>query len=145
MAIKRGRIKPGVSKLVERIHHCGVLHQGLFTGNVEEGARIKLEHFGLHEYFVAGAFGSDGEDRNVLLPIAVDRFRKRTGIQVDYRDCVVVGDTPRDVECARAHGTPCIGVATGAYSQADLNIAEADLVVEDLTDTESILEWITSI
>ncbi|MFH1117790.1 MAG: HAD family hydrolase [Pseudomonadota bacterium] len=145
MAIKRGRVKPGVRKLVERIHQSGVLHLGLLTGNVEAGARIKLEHFGLYEYFLAGAFGSDGEDRNVLLPIAVRRFRQRTGIQVDHRDCIVVGDTPRDVECARAHGTPCIGTATGAYSQADLTMAGADLVVEDLTGTEAIIEWIASV
>jgi phosphoglycolate phosphatase-like HAD superfamily hydrolase len=64
---------------------------------------------------------------------------------VTYSNCIVVGDTPRDVECARVHGSACIGVATGSYSLSDLNMADADLVVEDLTDTEAILEWIASI
>jgi phosphoglycolate phosphatase-like HAD superfamily hydrolase len=145
MAIKGGRVKPGVTELVERIHQRRDRHLGLLTGNVEKGARIKLGHFGLNKYFSLGAFGSDSEDRNSLLPIAVERFRQRTGMPVTYSNCIVVGDTPRDVECARVHGSACIGVATGSYSLSDLNMADADLVVEDLTDTEAILEWIASI
>jgi len=145
MATRGGRIKPGVTELVERIHHRRDRHLGLLTGNVEKGARIKLGHFSLNKFFSLGAFGSDSEDRNLLLPIAVERFRQRTGMPATYRDCIVIGDTPRDVECARVHGTPCIGVATGSSSLSDLKAAEADLVVEDLTDTEAILEWIASI
>ncbi len=145
MAKRGGRIKPGVNELVERLHLRRDRHLGLLTGNVEKGARIKLGHFDLNRYFSLGAFGSDSEDRNSLLPIALERFRQRTGMPVTYRDCIVIGDTPRDVECARVHGTPCIGVATGSYSLSDLNMAEADLVVDDLTDTEAILDWIASI
>ncbi|MDQ7784388.1 MAG: HAD family hydrolase [Desulfomonilaceae bacterium] len=145
MASRGGRLKPGVLELVERLHQRRDRHLGLLTGNVEKGARIKLGHFGLNKYFSVGAFGSDSEDRNVLLPIALRRFRHQTGMPVTYRDCIVIGDTPRDVECARVHETPCIGVATGSSSVSDLKAAEADLVVEDLTDTEAILEWIASL
>jgi phosphoglycolate phosphatase len=142
MAKKGGRTKPGATELVTKFHQEKDLHLGLLTGNVEQGARIKLGHFGLNPFFPIGAFGSDSENRNDLLPVAVDRFVRTTGITVTYGECLVIGDTPRDVECAHLHGTPCIGVATGSYSAEDLIEAAADLVVDDLTDIEAILSWV---
>ncbi len=112
---------------------------GLLTGNLEQGARIKLGVFGLNEYFPTGAFGSDHEDRNKLLPIAVERFNILSGSQFDYTDCVIIGDTPRDVACAKPYNAVCIAVATGPYGAGSLVDAGADVVVEDLSDTEHFL------
>jgi len=53
---------------------------GLLTGNLEKGARIKLEPFGLNTFFPFGAFGSDHEDRNYLLPVAIERFQEHSTI-----------------------------------------------------------------
>ncbi|MBI4843076.1 MAG: HAD hydrolase-like protein [Nitrospirae bacterium] len=117
---------------------------GLLTGNLEQGARIKLEPFGLFKYFSAGAFGSDHEDRDMLLPIAIEKFSK-IGVQAVPQKSVVIGDTPRDVRCAKIHGAHAVGVATGPYSMDELNDAGADLVLESLVDKEVCLEYINSI
>jgi phosphoglycolate phosphatase-like HAD superfamily hydrolase len=79
-----------------------------------------------------GAFGSDDEDRNRLLPIAVEKFLALTGMRVGYADCVVIGDTPRDVLCAKPYGAVALAVATGGYSMEELKEAGADVVMEDL-------------
>ena len=131
-------VKPGINELLKRLrlkNHSGL---GLLTGNLEQGARIKLEPFGLNEYFPSGAFGSDDEDRNNLLPVAVNRFEVLFQRKIAIDNCVIVGDTPRDVECAHIYGALCIGVATGPYPIEALIDAGADFVFEDLSDFQAI-------
>lgn len=118
---------------------------GILTGNIEAGARIKLGAFGLEGYFRAGAFGSDDEDRNMLLPHAVKRFESIAGSCISFRNCIVIGDTPRDVECAKLHGAACIGVATGPYSFKELEKAGADFVFNTLEKTCALLDAIKSL
>lgn len=133
-------LKPGIVEALEALKQRNERYQvGLLTGNFEQGAKIKLGAFGLNEYFATGAFGSDHEDRNKLLPIAVERFRIISGRDFDYTDCVIIGDTPRDVMCARPYNAICIAVATGPYGASSLVAAGADVVVEDLSDTDHFL------
>lgn len=138
----RGRIKPGVKAILERLSQEEGVFLGLLTGNIEQGARLKLEPHDLNRFFPVGAFGNDGADRNALLPVAVDRLDKNHRVKVPYTDCVVVGDTPRDVECALFHGAKSIAVATGPYGLDELRQTKAQLCLEDLTDTERIVGWI---
>jgi phosphoglycolate phosphatase len=145
MACCRGRLMPGVRELLPRLRDQEGVYLGLLTGNLEEGARLKLGPFGLNEFFPLGAFGGDREDRNELLPVAVQRLREATGIHAPFGSCVVIGDTPRDVACARVHGSPCLGVATGRYSVEDLKLAGADLAIQDLSSTEEVFEWIVGL
>jgi phosphoglycolate phosphatase len=135
----KGHVKPGMRELLEILKERKGYVLGLLTGNIEGGAAIKLEHFGLRSFFVTGAFGSDAEDRNRLLPIAVGKLCRTMSIAVPFTDCVVVGDTPRDVECARPYGAFSVAVATGPYSSAALSAAGADIVFEDLSDTRGFL------
>ena len=107
---------------------------GLLTGNLEHGARIKLEPFDLNKYFLSGAFGSDDEDRNRLLPVAKIRFEEICQSKIDFSKCIVIGDTPLDVYCSKPYGAICIGVATGPYPIDALRRAGADHVFEDLSD-----------
>ncbi len=133
-------MKPGVPGVLHALgKENGLYCSGLLTGNIEQGARIKLESFGLNAYFPSGAFGSDHEDRNKLLPVALRRFAEMGNKGIAYRDCVVVGDTPRDVFCAKPYGAFCIGVATGPYAAGELVEAGADVVFEDLSDTGAFL------
>ncbi len=133
-------LKPGIVEALEALKLRNDRYQvGLLTGNFEKGARIKLGAFGLNEYFATGAFGSDNEDRNKLLPIAVERFSIISGREFDFTDCVIIGDTPRDVMCARPYNAICIAVATGPYGASSLVAAGADVVVEDLSDTDHFL------
>ncbi|MBI5571899.1 MAG: HAD family hydrolase [Desulfomonile tiedjei] len=137
-----GQVKPGVCTLLEALQTDSEFYLGLLTGNTEEGARIKLEPFSLNQYFPVGAFGSDEEDRNRLLPFAVRRLAHTTGISIDFADCVVVGDTPKDVECAKVHGAHSIAVATGPYGLPALAETQADLILDDLADAARILSWL---
>jgi len=138
----RKHVKPGIYEVLEELRPLQDLGLGLLTGNIEEGARIKLEPFRLNEYFPAGAFGSDDEDRNNLLPIAVKRFEELFQQKIEADNCIIVGDTPRDVECAHIYGAMCIAVATGPYSYDDLIEAGADYVVHDLSDQKSLLNFL---
>ncbi len=135
-------LKPGIKELLDRLSNLKEIHLGLLTGNLEEGARIKLEPFGINRYFLTGAFGSDHEDRNCLLPIAIERFKRLTGREYRPSQCIVVGDTPRDIYCSKPFGARAIGVATGPYSSKDLREAGADLVFEDLGDVDSFIELV---
>jgi phosphoglycolate phosphatase-like HAD superfamily hydrolase len=113
----------------------------LVTGNLETIARLKLGRAGIGSYFPRGhgGFGSDHEDRAALPAVA----RARAG---DFRqphprnDTVVVGDTPLDVQCARADGVRCIGVTTGPHSASDLN--DADAVIDTLAELPAALSAI---
>jgi phosphoglycolate phosphatase-like HAD superfamily hydrolase len=133
-------LKPGVKEALEALlRDQGWASLGLLTGNLEQGARIKLEAFGLNGYFPSGAFGSDDEDRNRLLPVAVRRYRELYGKSFSYRDCIIVGDTPRDVECAKRYDAFCIADATGPYDAGSLRDTGADVVMENLSDTAAFL------
>lgn len=139
----RKHVMAGVCEILDVIGNNGSdCCVGLLTGNIETGARIKLQPFGLNQYFLSGAFGSDDEDRNKLLPFAVKRFESISGRTIDYKDCIIVGDTPRDVYCAKPYGARCIAVATGTYNSESLYDAGADVVMEDLLDTRYFLEAI---
>ncbi len=131
----RKHLNPGVRVvLTALIEDRTGTYVGLLTGNVEERARIKLETFNLNSYFLFGAFGSHDEDRNKLLPVAVGRFETIYQVEIDFSDCIVVGDTPREVYCARLYGAFSVAVSTGPYSANALVRAGADIVFEDLSD-----------
>lgn len=131
-------VMPGIRELLEALASRDDAFLGLLTGNFEEGARIKLEHFDLWRYFACGAFGDDAADRNALVPFAVERARQ-CGVAVAFADVLVVGDTPHDVACAQAVGAVPVAVATGTYTVDQLREAGAEMVFEDLSDTEAFL------
>ena len=133
-------VLPGVRELVESLHARDDVFLGLLTGNFEEGARIKLEHFDLWKYFRCGAFGDDAADRNALVPFAVRRAASCGLPEIPPRDVLVVGDTPHDVACARASGAVAVAVATGTFTVEQLNDAGADVVFTDLRDRRSFFE-----
>ena len=137
------KVKPGVFEILDTLAGESV-PVGILTGNMEEGARIKLTPFGLNRYFAAGSFGSDDEDRDKLLPIAIRKF-SILGINTIPEKCVVIGDTPRDVRCSRVHGAHSIGVATGPYSKDSLMDAGADIVVQNLTEKDACLGFINNL
>ncbi|HZD03989.1 MAG TPA: HAD hydrolase-like protein, partial [Longimicrobiales bacterium] len=110
------------------------------TGNIVEGARLKLGSVGLVHRFRVGGFGSDHEIREHLPGIAIRRARDAFGAAFHRRDVVIVGDTPRDVACGRHEGTRTLGVATGHHDADELREAGADLVVADLTETRVVAD-----
>jgi len=140
----RKHVMPGAVELLNVLKTKDGYWLGLLTGNIEQGARIKLGAFGLNEYFPVGAFGDDNEDRNRLLPIAVKRLRKMTNIDINYSDCIVIGDTPMDVLCSNPFGATSIVVSTGPYSYESLLETGADYVLRDLSYAMDIINKLSS-
>ena len=141
----RKSLKPGIYELLRDMSMAGEPALGLLTGNIEQGARIKLDAFQLNDYFPSGAFGSDAEDRNMLLPIAVKRYAEFTGKKIAPEECLIIGDTPRDIECARIHGAKSVGVATGPYPLESLVQAGADHAFTDFGDYRSVLNILSAL
>ena len=78
------------------------------------------------------------------MPIALRKFAAR-GYKFSPEECIVIGDTPRDVECARIHGGHCIAVATGPYPKEDLLNTEADIVLDSLEDRDHLLDFMNTL
>jgi phosphoglycolate phosphatase len=113
----------------------------LLTGNFEPIARLKLARAGLGHRFPPGqgAFGSDSEDRSALPRIARRRAGHGTGRPYPREQAIVIGDTPRDIACARADGLRCVAVTSGQYGAEAL--ADADAVAEG---TEQLREHLVA-
>lgn len=131
---RRGmRLLPGVGEiLLELAAHPGVT-LGLLTGNWEPTGRIKLDCFDLNGFFRFGAFGDDGVERDELPPVALTRAAAHAGRDFAREEVLVIGDSPNDVACAKAHGLKCLAVATGWTPAERLEAAGADWVVPDLS------------
>jgi phosphoglycolate phosphatase-like HAD superfamily hydrolase len=138
-------ILPGVRALLDALTAPPLrdtVFLALLTGNCEEGARIKLEHFDLWRYFRCGAYGDDVQDRNALFAVAMSRVRACGGPAASPRDVIVVGDTPLDVACAAAAGARSVAVATGPSNAEALRTSGAEVVFDDLRDTPAFLRLI---
>ncbi len=136
-------VLPGVRDLLSTIEARTDVFPALLTGNCEEGARIKLEHFDLWKFFRCGAYGDRVADRSLLVDVALQRAQA-CGVSPRRRsDVVVIGDTVLDVACAKAAGARCVAVATGSAEMDVLVQAGADLVMPDLGDTHAVVRFIS--
>lgn len=134
-ARERIEVLPGVRALLDEVCARDGVVVGLLTGNYGEGARLKLKAGDLRwEGFRLTAFGDEADDRPGLVALALERMAALTGARHAPERALVIGDTPKDVACARAHGVPCLAVATGRFDVASLAAAGADHVAEDLSD-----------
>ncbi|HWG73428.1 MAG TPA: haloacid dehalogenase-like hydrolase, partial [Acidimicrobiales bacterium] len=125
-----GYVLPGVVDLLERLHCDRRVVSTVLTGNVAPNAVVKLTAFGLERWLdlEVGAYGSDDADRRVLVPVALRRVAGRHGVELTAGDTWVVGDTPRDLECAQAAGARCLLVGTGTYPLEELEGLGADQI-----------------
>ena len=135
----RKGVMPGVRELLDALSERDDAYLALLTGNYEAGARIKLEYFDLWRYFPCGAFGDEAPNRNGLVPKAIARVTACGGPSFSAADAVVIGDTPLDVACAAVAGARSIAVATGSYGSDQLRVAGANVVFQDLSDTDDVL------
>ena len=128
-------VVPGIPEVLGWLAGRDDVSLGLVTGNYETVGRLKLARAGLGRWFQSapGAFGSDSEDRAALPGIA----RRRAG-RVARAQAIVIGDTPRDIACARADGVRCVAVTTGQYRPEEL--AGADAVALDTRELRARLE-----
>lgn len=144
-AVRAGKylVIPGVRRLLERLSREPGVLLGLGTGNMELGARIKLEPAGLNGFFRFGGFGSDRYHRPALLRKAVSRARAfANGRSIRPRDVYVIGDTPLDVDAGRKAGYRTIAVGTGFSAWEELVRSRPDHLARDFRDTGRWLGWL---
>jgi phosphoglycolate phosphatase-like HAD superfamily hydrolase len=133
-------VLPGVAGLLEALVARPEFAVGLVTGNLEGGARIKLEKAGLAGYFRYGGYGSDSENRTALIRVGIGRGARLVApAQVD--GAFVIGDTPLDIIHGHAAGACVIAVASAKYTVDDLRPHNPDLLLQDLTPTGAILSF----
>jgi phosphoglycolate phosphatase-like HAD superfamily hydrolase len=120
-------VLPGVAECLNALSARDDITLGLLTGNVERIARAKLRACGLDRYFETGGFGEESEVRADLVRVAL-----RKADNIPAAQCLIVGDTPLDVEAGRAHGTITCAVATGIVAFDDLLACGAHLVLQSL-------------
>lgn len=135
----RVEVLPGAADLVRALARRDDVLLGLLTGNIEGGARVKLTPTGLWPYFRVGAFGSDDGDRRRLPAVACARARALVGRAVPFEMVTIIGDTPLDIDCARACGATAVAVATGFHPIADLEAEKPDLLFASFADVDATL------
>ena len=135
----RVRLMPGVADVVRALSGRQDALVGLLTGNIEAGARVKLRPTGLWPLFRVGAFGSDDPDRRRLPAVACARARAVLGQDVPFERVTIIGDTPLDVDCARACGAVAVAVATGHHPAPELAACEPDLLFEDFSGVDDVV------
>lgn len=139
---KNFHLMPGIPGLLSYLSSRKDVFMGLGTGNIEEGARIKLSRGGLNRFFSFGGFGSDSGDRAELLEAGFQRGEEIIQKKSPRKSIVrwVIGDTWRDVSAGRACGASTIAVATGGDSLYELASASPDFLFATLEDKQAICE-----
>lgn len=134
----RYRVHPGMVPCLDAAASRSNVAIGLGTGNIREGARVKLERVGIYDRFGFGGFGCDHEDRPTLIRIGAERGAAQLGVPLQDCRVVVIGDTPKDVAAAAAIGAECVGVGTGSFKPEDLVACGARWAFPDLSDASAL-------
>lgn len=132
-----GHMVPGARAFVRRVAASPAFRLAVGTGNLAEATRIKLAAHGLDGYFPTGGYGSDSDRRSELVRRGIERARSHYG--VDFARVIVVGDTPRDIACARENGAQVLAVAGGGHTLDELARHQPDWLFPDFTPLEEIL------
>ena len=139
---REGHSCPGIDDLLWNLHENDNVTLGLLTGNVERGAKLKLSHYDLWQFFEFGGFGDGFYDRDDVARAAWKMIQEKLG-EHDPNDVWVIGDTPLDISCARTIGVKVAAVATGSYRTDALGEANPDLLFEDLADPSKLIDALT--
>ena len=126
-------VLPGVNEMLDSVRDRDDVTLGLATGNIEQGARIKLERGGLNPYFPFGGFGRISERRVDVVREAARQAGVWTKREFRADETFVIGDTPHDVEAGHAAGFQTVAVATGSFTAEELAATGADLVIQDFS------------
>ena len=140
--VGKGHLKPGIPELLNLLSQKSDTQMGLVTGNFREGAEIKLQRFGISEYFSFGAFGCEHPERSELVGLAMNRAQQRIQGKYPPSRVVMIGDTIHDVAACHPWGIRSLAVATGSASRRDLEESGATLAVDDLSHTAEIVDWL---
>lgn len=126
-------VLPGARETLERLNEQG-MPVGIVTGAVEAACHVKLGRGGLNGLLAFGAFGSDASSRPEILRIAVRRAGEHVGRELAPEECLVVGDTPKDVTAAQEVGCPSLAVASHKYGRDELAEGHPTHLLDALTE-----------
>jgi phosphoglycolate phosphatase len=138
------RILPGVVELLAKLATQSDFALGLVTGNIEEGAWLKLKKAGLTGYFSFGGFGSDSEDRTLLIQEGIRRGAQKIA-PAEMECAIVLGDTPLDIIHGHRAGARVIAVASANYSLDDLRTYDPDLLLPNLCAGSQIIDFMSRV
>lgn len=133
------QILKGVRAFVEKVASLRHIVVGLGTGNLEKGARLKLEPADLNSFFSFGGFGSDAEDRAEVLRWGHRRAEEKAEEKIPLEQVFVIGDTPLDTAAAKRAGYKSVAVATGSFTLKQLEVGEPDFLLSDLSQGECFI------
>ncbi|HKY09099.1 MAG TPA: HAD family hydrolase [Candidatus Binatia bacterium] len=136
---------PGASELLRELAFDAAFAASVVTGNLEVTAEIKLEAAGLAPYLRRGAYASDSRHRPDLPAIARERCEKLIGQSLQPEHCVIIGDTPKDLEAARHNRMKCVLVGTGRYPVEELQYWNPDACLPDFSDTASVMNLLAQL
>lgn len=139
---KKYKFVPGIKKLLQALSQQKGVYLGLGTGNIEEGAKIKLQPSGLLPYFTFGGYGEDGHTREEMLQAAVKRAEKKYKTKFAPEQVYIVGDTHRDVLAAKACNFHSAAVTCGFGDPKLLQRAAAELQLKNFNDLKTFLVWL---
>ena len=126
---------PHAMQLVQTLRRRSDATVGLVTGNTSKTAAIKLEMAGYDPaWFAVGAFGNESAHRERLTQLALERAQRHAGQAFKGRDVIVIGDTPADIQAARAIEAIAVAVCTGYVPRDRLLTAKPDFLLADLRD-----------
>ena len=139
---KQGRVLPNVREILEHLRGRSDVRSYLLTGNTRGGAKAKLTHYGLFDFFPDGAFAEDPGERATIAARGLELAR-RAGPIAEHAT-FVIGDTPHDVTCANAIGARTIAVATGGYTVEELEALRPWRVFAELPAVSEFMHLIDS-
>jgi phosphoglycolate phosphatase len=134
----------GIMNLLVRLQEKDDVFLGLVTGNIQSGARIKLQAAGLDNFFAVGGYGDDAKNRNELPPIAIRRAGKFYRQNFETVNTWIIGDSIYDISCARSNSLRCLAVSTGWTKYEELQKEAPDYLFRDLAATEDVFELLVS-
>jgi len=140
---KKYSLVPGVKKFLEFLAKDKDIILGLGTGNLEEGARLKLQPSGLGKFFAVGGYGEDGHTREEMLQTAVQRAEKKFKTKIPADQVFIIGDTHRDIVAAKNCGFHSAVLTTGFGEAHKILRAAAELEAKNFTkDFTSFCVWL---
>lgn len=124
---------PEIKELIDTLNSDERVHLGLLTGNFKANAYLKLSRFALDSYFPIGAFGCDEADRNMLFPLAIKRAKSFWNKEFIPERTIIIGDSPRDIECAKENSAISVAVCTGFHTKLQLQPSKPDYIFSDFS------------
>jgi len=137
---KRGYVIPGAKEILNFLSPEKDLLLGLLTGNIYDGAKIKLEHFDLFDYFSFGVFGDVALEREELARFALRRLAHLYNRIYRGEDVYIIGDTVYDIRCGKAIDATTIAVCTGYHDRETLAKEKPDYIMDSLEDVQFFIK-----